>query len=80
MKKTIHRVDAFADHKYKGNPSGVYFLEKELTNAELQRITFNAGLPITAFVKSLSHDNYNIRWFTPICEVNLCGHGSSALE
>jgi len=78
MTKIIHRVDAFADDHHKGNPAGAYLLEEDLTTETLQDIALRAGLPITTFLKRLSKNEFDIRWFTMNVEVNLCGHGTVA--
>lgn len=74
----IDSVDAFAEGHFKGNPSGVYYLQENLSDSELQKITFLAGFPVTAFITPLPNQQFNIRWFTPNCEVSLCGHGTMA--
>lgn len=78
MELIIHRIDAFSDEQHKGNPAGVFYLTEDLATERLQRITFLAGLPVTAFIQPLSDGKFNIRWFTMNCEVNLCGHGTVA--
>jgi len=78
MAKLIHRVDAFADGKYKGNPAGVHYLQEELTNSDLQSIATRTGLPVTAFIKQIQDNQFDIRWFTMNTEVNLCGHATMA--
>jgi PhzF family phenazine biosynthesis protein len=71
-------VDAFTDTAFKGNPAGV-LLVKEFPKDEIcQQIAAELNLPETGFVKPLSPDNYQIRWFTPILEVDICGHGTLA--
>ena len=78
MAKSVHRIDAFAEGKYKGNPAGVYYLTEYLSDDELQKIATRIGLPVTAFLKHLSDNQFYIRWFTMNCEVNLCGHATMA--
>jgi PhzF family phenazine biosynthesis protein len=78
MTKLIHRIDAFAEGKYKGNPAGVYYLKEDLSDIELQKIAKRAGLPVTAFVKHIHDNQFHIRWFTMNTEVNLCGHATMA--
>ncbi len=78
MTKIIHRVDAFADEKYKGNPAGVYYLKEDWSEREMQEVATRAGLPVTAFVKHLGDQDFKIRWFTMNTEVNLCGHATMA--
>ena len=78
MKRRIQRIDAFAEGRFKGNPAGVFILQTDLPDSTLQKITFLSGLPVVSFLKALPNNEYNIRWFTPSCEVNLCGHGTMA--
>ncbi len=62
-----------------GNPAGVVFLgDDELTEAEMQRISGEIGFSETAFVKQLDAENYQVRFFTPTTEVDLCGHATIA--
>lgn len=78
MQRVVYRVDAFAGGKHKGNPAGVYLTEKELPRKELQTIAFETALPVTSFLRKLSDNTFEIRWFTMNCEVHLCGHGTVA--
>ena len=76
MKLKYYQVDAFTDHVFKGNPAGVIFsdLNDEIL---MQKIAFENNLSETAFI-SKKNDEYFIRWFTPYCEVDLCGHATLA--
>ena len=76
MKYKYYQVDAFTDKIFKGNPAGVIFAN--INDDELmQKIAFENNLSETAFVSKIN-DEYFIRWFTPFCEVNLCGHATLA--
>lgn len=69
-------VDAFTSELFKGNPAGVCVVE-EFPSAELmQKIAAENRLSETAFVCRREDGDYNIRWFTPGAEVNLCGHAT----
>ncbi|MDR2939818.1 MAG: PhzF family phenazine biosynthesis protein [Clostridiales bacterium] len=70
-------VDAFASKKFRGNPAGVCVLPKQLDDGVLQGVAAENNLATTAFITKNGY-NYNIRWFTPMCEVNLCGHATLA--
>lgn len=62
-----------------GNPAGVVLTEKEsLTEAEMQGIAEKIGFSETAFVKEKDISNYEVRFFTPVTEVALCGHATIA--
>ena len=70
-------VDAFTDTVFKGNPAAVCLLDKWLSNDTLQNIAKENNLSETAFtVKNGVH--YELRWFTPGGEIDLCGHATLA--
>jgi PhzF family phenazine biosynthesis protein len=74
------QVDAFADRPFAGNPAAVMPLERWLDDALMQAIAAENNLSETAFtVPSESGDaDYELRWFTPTTEVELCGHATLA--
>ena len=74
------QVDAFADRPLTGNPAAVMPLERWLDDATLQAIAAENNLSETAFtVPSEREDaDYDLRWFTPASEVELCGHATLA--
>lgn len=74
------QVDAFAIGPLTGNPAAVMPLERWLDDAMMQAIAAENNLSETAFtVPSESVDSdFDLRWFTPTVEVNLCGHASLA--
>lgn len=74
------QVDAFADRPLTGNPAAVMPLEKWLDDATMQAIAAENNLSETAFtVPSESDDaDFDLRWFTPAAEVELCGHATIA--
>ncbi|HUX96041.1 MAG TPA: PhzF family phenazine biosynthesis protein [Bacteroidales bacterium] len=77
MKQKIYQVDAFTDKLFRGNPAAVCPLESWLSDDLMQKIAFENNLSETAFyVREGIH--YNIRWFTPTVEVDLCGHATLA--
>jgi len=78
MKKIkMFQVDAFTDHVFSGNPAAVCLLDEFLPDEILQHIAAENNLAETAFVVP-SGDDYHIRWFTPLTEVDLCGHATLA--
>jgi len=77
MKLKIFQVDAFADKVFAGNPAGVCPLEAWLDDGLLQRIAAENNQAETAFFVPAG-DGYEIRWFTPVIEVALCGHATLA--
>ncbi|MCC0649214.1 PhzF family phenazine biosynthesis protein [Clostridioides sp. ZZV15-6598] len=70
-------VDAFTNNLFKGNPAGVCVLEKRLPLELMQKIATENNLPETAFVVK-NEGNYELRWFTPKAEIDLCGHATLA--
>ena len=77
MKIPIYQVDAFTNERFKGNPAAVCPLDKRLPDAVMQNIAAENNLAETAFVVP-SGNEYEIRWFTPTVEVDLCGHATLA--
>ena len=71
-------VDAFTKGTFRGNPAAVCYLEKILPEEKMQEIANEFNLSETAFVCPNSDNGYNLRWFTPKCEVDLCGHATLA--
>ncbi|MGD8567986.1 MAG: PhzF family phenazine biosynthesis protein [Gammaproteobacteria bacterium] len=77
MKLKIYQIDAFADRLFEGNPAAVCPLDKWLPDDMMQAIAAENNLSETAFFVPLD-DGFHIRWFTPVHEVNLCGHATLA--
>ncbi|MEO6255697.1 MAG: PhzF family phenazine biosynthesis protein [Sphingomicrobium sp.] len=74
------QVDAFADAPFTGNPAAVMPLERWLDDGVMQSIAAENNLAETAFTVASDGDemDYELRWFTPTVEVNLCGHATLA--
>lgn len=73
----IFQVDAFTNQLFEGNPAGVVILDQDWPKANvLIKIAREINLSETAFIKPLATNSYQIRFFTPTCEVPLCGHAS----
>ena len=70
-------VDAFANQLFRGNPAGVCPLEKWLDDALMQNLAAENNLSETAFFVPRGSD-YELRWFTPTVEIDLCGHATLA--
>ena len=77
MRLPYFHVDAFASGVFRGNPAGVCPLAAWLPDARLQNIAAENNLSETAFVVARGGD-YDLRWFTPTTEVDLCGHATLA--
>lgn len=72
-----YHIDAFTGEDCLGNPAGVCILDSFLRDALMQAIAFENALSETAFIVSSGYE-YEIRWFTPETEVDLCGHATLA--
>ena len=77
MNLTIYQVDAFTREVFKGNPAAVCPLDEWLDEGLMQRIALENNLAETAFFVKTG-DVYEIRWFTPTFEIDLCGHATLA--
>lgn len=78
MRIPIYQVDAFSGRVFSGNPAAVCPLEDWLDDSVLQGIALENNLSETAFFVSEEGGAYHIRWFTPVAEVDLCGHATLA--
>ncbi|HWY20929.1 MAG TPA: PhzF family phenazine biosynthesis protein [Candidatus Acidoferrum sp.] len=77
MPLSVFRVDAFASTPFAGNPAAVCPLAGWLDDGLLQAVAAENNLSETAFFVP-SGEHYELRWFTPRCEVKLCGHATLA--
>lgn len=94
MNLAIYQVDAFTDHVFGGNPAAVIPLQRWLDDATLQAIANENNLSETAFIVAVDsadkhaknganpdrngHLAFELRWFTPVNEVAMCGHATLA--
>lgn len=80
MKYRLYQVDSFTKEKFCGNPAGVVANADGLTEVEMQNIAREMNNSETAFIflaQDSSHD-VRVRFFTPSCEVPICGHATIA--
>jgi PhzF family phenazine biosynthesis protein len=77
MKIPFYQVDAFASEVFAGNPAGVCLIVDWLPDGVLQSVAAENNLPETAFLVRQG-TGYDLRWFTPAVEVDLCGHATLA--
>ena len=77
MSVKIYHIDAFTAKAFKGNPAGVCLLEHPMVDTWMQSVAMEMSLSETAFLIRQA-DGYNLRWFTPKVEVDLCGHATLA--
>jgi len=77
---TIYQVDAFTNKLFGGNPAAVIPLEKWIDDDLMQKLALENNLSETVFFVPSSEEgiDYDIRWFTPAVEINLCGHATLA--
>lgn len=73
----LYQVDAFASRVFEGNPAAVCPLDEWLPDELMQSIAAENNLSETAFLVP-AETGYAIRWFTPVAEVDLCGHATLA--
>ncbi|MBI9035689.1 MAG: PhzF family phenazine biosynthesis protein [Bacteroidales bacterium] len=73
----IYQIDAFTNKVYSGNPASVLIMKEWLDEELMQKIADENNLAETAFVVKRDMD-FEIRWFTPAVEVDLCGHATLA--
>ena len=80
MKLTMYQIDAFSDKLFGGNPAAVIPLKKWIPDELMQQLGMENNLAETVFfVPSATKEaDYDIRWFTPAVEINLCGHATLA--
>jgi len=77
MTLKLYQVDAFSSEVFKGNPAAICFLDTWIDDDLMQNIAMENNLSETAFCVQMDTE-YEIRWFTPTKEVNLCGHATLA--
>jgi PhzF family phenazine biosynthesis protein len=77
MTLEILQVDSFTDQAFRGNPAGVCVLEQSADAGWMQAVATEMNLSETAFLVRRG-EAYELRWFTPAAEVDLCGHATLA--
>ncbi|MBP6715235.1 MAG: PhzF family phenazine biosynthesis protein [Acidobacteria bacterium] len=77
MSLPLLQVDAFTSAPFRGNPAAVVWLESPRPDAWMQQVAAEMNLSETAFIEPRD-DGFGLRWFTPVAEVNLCGHATLA--
>jgi PhzF family phenazine biosynthesis protein len=73
----IWQIDAFTDKPFAGNPAAVCLLDAPADDVWMQSVATEMNLSETAFVRPLN-SGFELRWFTPEVEVDLCGHATLA--
>jgi PhzF family phenazine biosynthesis protein len=77
MHAELHLVDAFTGTPFRGNTAAVCILEKAVDTGWMQQVATEMNQPETAFLLPIP-TGWNLRWFTPFQEVDLCGHATLA--
>ena len=77
MSLPLFQVDAFTSRAFAGNPAAVCFLEEPRPDDWMQQVAAEMNLSETAFLLPET-DGWRLRWFTPVLEVDLCGHATLA--
>jgi PhzF family phenazine biosynthesis protein len=82
MNLTLYQIDAFTDTLFGGNPAAVIPLQKWIDDKLMQKIALENNLSETVFFVPCKENSdgpdFEIRWFTPAVEINLCGHATLA--
>lgn len=78
MELDIFIVDAFTNQQFKGNSAAVIPLNDWLADEVMQNIAAENNLSETAYIKHVDANRYEIRWFSPLTEIDFCGHATLA--
>lgn len=78
MSIAYYHIDSFASELFRGNPAGVCILSAFPADAVMQKIALENRHSETAFVVARADGDFDLRWFTPVVEDDLCGHATLA--
>ena len=78
MSVELVQVDAFTAPPFSGNPAAVCLLKDTVSSRWMQSVAREVNLSETAFVSPKADGSFDLRWFTPVTEVDLCGHATLA--
>ncbi|MBD1557589.1 PhzF family phenazine biosynthesis protein [Vibrio sp. S9_S30] len=78
MKLRMRVLDAFTNEQFKGNAAAVIVTDEWLSDTLMQNIAIENNLSETAFLVPIKDNKYAIRWFSPITEIDFCGHATLA--
>ena len=78
MELNIYQLAAFTAESFGGNPAAVIPLDTWIDDELMQKIAAENNLPETAYFVPTGESEWEIRWFTPVVEIDLCGHGTLA--
>lgn len=74
----LYVVDAFSDRPFRGNPAGVVIMDQWPSDDRMRDIAAEINHPESAFLRKTGEGAYDLRWFTPLVEMDLCGHATLA--
>src|SRR5438132_11245495 len=75
-----YHIDSFANELFAGNPAGICLVPAFPANDVMQKIAAENRHSETAFVVARADGDFDLRWFTPVVEDELCGHATLALS
>ncbi|MCQ6562908.1 PhzF family phenazine biosynthesis protein [Paenibacillus mendelii] len=78
MPVPVSIIDAFTSEPFRGNPAAVCLLQEEREEQWMRLVAAEMNLSETAFLMQKTDGSYGLRWFTPLDEVDLCGHATLA--
>jgi len=78
MPSPLYQVDAFTDAPFAGNPAGVAILDSPAEPPWMLSVAAEMNLAETAFLVRRDAGRYDLRWFSPTVEIELCGHATLA--
>ena len=78
MSTPLFWVDAFTDVPFRGNPAAICLLDAPGSEVWMQSLAFEMNISETAFVVPRADGDFDLRWFTPSREIELCGHATLA--
>lgn len=78
MQLDIYVVDAFTDQQFKGNSAAIVPVNNWPSSELMQSIAIENNLSETAFIRKIASNQYDIKWFSPLSEIDFCGHATLA--
>jgi PhzF family phenazine biosynthesis protein len=76
MRVTVYTMDSFAKTQSGGNPAAIVLNADALNEIQMQKLAEKIGFSETAFITTSKHADFRVRFFTPVEEVDLCGHAT----
>ncbi|WP_185819923.1 PhzF family phenazine biosynthesis protein [Salibacterium salarium] len=76
MNNEFYFINAFSKEEFKGNPAAIVLLRENRSEEWMKSLAKELNQPITTFITIKNGNSYQLRWFTPTKEIDLCGHGT----